>query len=228
MSEIAGLDYEFHDRTLLTAALTHSSYANENRAAGIHSNERLEFLGDSVLGLICARYIFETYKHLPEGELTKLRAAIVCEGSLFELAERLELGPHLLLGRGERLGGGDRRPSVLADATEALLAAVYLDGGMEAAEDLLLPFIREKAEAIVRGHRVIDYKTTLQEIVQKNHQETLSYRLREESGPDHDKHFVIEVLINSNVLATGEGKSKKLAEQEAARAALELMGENPR
>ncbi|MEA5039017.1 MAG: ribonuclease III [Clostridiaceae bacterium] len=225
MSDFPIYEYTFRDRTLLTAALTHSSYANENRDKGCHSNERLEFLGDSILGFICAKYIFETYRQLPEGELTKLRAAIVCERSLYELAGRLELGPRLLLGHGEKQGGGSKRPSVLADAAEAALAAVFLDGGMEAAEGFLLPYIREKAEEVVRGHHSVDYKTALQEIVQKNHQETLSYRLKEESGPDHDKRFVIEVLINSNVLATGEGKSKKLAEQAAARAALEWMGE---
>lgn len=226
MSDFPFCDYTFRDHALLTAALTHSSYANENREKGIHSNERLEFLGDSILGFICAKHIFETYKQLPEGELTKLRAAIVCEYALYELAERLELGPRLLLGHGEKQGGGDQRPSVLADAAEAVLAAVFLDGGMEAAEAFLLPYIQEKAELIVRGRRTADYKTSLQEIVQKNHQETLSYHLKEESGPDHDKRFVIEVLINSNILASGEGKSKKLAEQAAARAALELMGES--
>lgn len=226
MSDFPVYDYTFHDRTMLTAALTHSSYANENREKGCRSNERLEFLGDSILGFICAKYIYETYKQLPEGELTKLRAAIVCENSLYELAQQLQLGNGLLLGNGERQGGGDKRPSVLADAAEAVLAAIFLDGGMEAAERFVLPFIREKAEIIVRGHHTVDYKTSLQEIVQKNHQETLAYRLKEESGPDHDKRFVIEVLINSNVIASGEGKSKKLAEQAAARAALELMGES--
>lgn len=226
MSDFPVYDYTFHDRTMLAAALTHSSYANENREKGCRSNERLEFLGDSILGFICAKYIYETYKQLPEGELTKLRAAIVCESSLHELAQQLQLGSMLLLGNGERQGGGDRRPSVLADAAEAVLAAIFLDGGMEAAERFVLPFIREKAEIIVRGHHTVDYKTSLQEIVQKNHQETLAYRLKEESGPDHDKRFVIEVMINSNVIASGEGKSKKLAEQAAARAALELMGES--
>ncbi len=225
MSDFPHYDYTFQNPALLQNALTHSSYANENREKGIRSNERLEFLGDSVLGLICAQYIYSEYRALPEGELTKLRAAIVCEGSLYAFACQIDLGQRLLLGRGERAGGGSSRPSVLADAVEAVLAAIYLDGGMEAARGFILDFIREKAEEVVKNHRVMDYKTTLQEIVQKNHEEILSYRLKSESGPDHNKRFVMEVLINSNVLAEGVGHSKKLAEQAAARAALELMGQ---
>ena len=225
MSDFTHYEYTFKNPTLLQNALTHSSYANENRDKGVRNNERLEFLGDSVLGLICARYIYSEYRALPEGELTKLRAAIVCEGSLHEFALRINLGDRLLLGRGERSGGGNHRASVLADAVEAVLAAVFLDGGMEAAKGFILPFIKEKAESIVRGAKVVDYKTTLQEIVQKNHEETLAYRLKGEFGPDHDKHFVMEVLINSNVVAEGSGKSKKQAEQAAAKAALALMGQ---
>ena len=225
MSEFPPFDYTFHNPALLQNALTHSSYANENRDRGVRSNERLEFLGDSVLGLICARYIYSEYKNLPEGELTKLRAAVVCESSLYEFACQIGLGQRLLLGRGEKTGGGSKRPSVLADAVEAVLAAVYLDGGFDAAEAFILEFIRQKSESVVRSHATLDYKTTLQEIVQKNHEEVLSYRLKSESGPDHDKRFVMEVLINSNVIAQGSGHSKKLAEQAAAKAALELMGE---
>lgn len=225
MSDFAHFDYTFREPALLQNALAHSSYANENRERGVRSNERLEFLGDSVLGLVCARYIYSEYKNLPEGELTKLRAAVVCEASLYEFACQIGLGDRLLLGRGERAGGGNKRPSVLADAVEAVLAAVYLDGGFDAAEAFILDFIRRKSESVIRSHATMDYKTTLQEIVQKNHEEVLSYRLKSESGPDHNKIFVMEVLINSNVIAQGSGHSKKLAEQAAAKAALELMGQ---
>ncbi|MBM6918646.1 ribonuclease III [Intestinimonas butyriciproducens] len=219
------LGYRFHNDQLRQNALTHSSYANENREKGVRSNERLEFLGDAVLGFICAEYIYSHFRHMPEGELTKLRASIVCEKSLYEYAQRLNLGEHLLLGHGEESGGGRKRPSVLADAVEAMLAAIYLDGGMEAAKGFILDYIKEKAETVSHTRHPLDYKTALQEIVQKNREETLTYRLKGESGPDHDKRFLIELLINSNVIAQGEGRSKKEAEQEAARQALELMGQ---
>lgn len=219
------LDYTFKNPELLKNALTHSSYANEHRDKGVKNNERLEFLGDSVLGLICTKYIWNHYKNMPEGELTKLRSAIVCENSLYEFALELELSDDLLLGKGEKSSGGGRRPSVLSDACEAVIAAVYLDGGFDEAEKFIIGFIKEKAEEIIRSHSTVDYKTLLQEIVQKNHEEVLSYRLKGESGPDHDKRFEVEVLINSNVIACGEGKSKKLAEQAAAKLALELMGQ---
>ncbi len=218
-------DYEFKDKQLLANALCHSSYANENKEKGAKSNERLEFLGDSVLGLICAEYLFEKYQSMPEGELTKLRSTIVCEQSLYEFAESIALGEQLMLGRGELNGGGKTRPSVLADAVEAVLAAIYIDGGIEAARGFILGFIESKARKVTQSQQVVDYKTTLQEIVQKNHEETLSYHVKEESGPDHEKSFVIEVHINSNPIAEGRGKSKKQAEQAAAKAALELMGE---
>lgn len=219
------IGYQFNNQALLKNALTHSSYANENREKGVKSNERLEFLGDSVLGMISAEYIYSGFKDLSEGEMTKLRAVIVCEQSLFEYATELGLGDLILLGKGESIGGGKNRPSLLADAMEALIAAVYLDGGLEQARSFTLPFLKGKAEGTLKSRVASDYKTALQEIVQKNHEETLSYRLKEESGPDHDKRFVIEVLINSNVISTGEGKSKKQAEQAAAKAALELMGQ---
>ena len=219
------INYKFQDVRLLQNALTHSSYANENRDKGAKNNERLEFLGDSVLGFLCAEHIYSEYSGLPEGELTKLRAAVVCEGSLFEFAESIELGEMLLLGRGEKQGGGSRRPSVLADAVEAVLAAIYLDGGMEAARAFIMDFIKRKSAQVVKGQRTMDYKTELQEIVQKNHQETLSYQLVGESGPDHNKTFRVAVYINNNPIAHGEGHSKKTAEQAAAKAALALMGQ---
>ena len=223
IDEIRG--YRFKDPALLTNALCHSSYANEHKDKGVRSNERLDYLGDAVLGMISAEYIYNRYKDLPEGEMTKLRASIVCEQSLYEFAGEIGLGDMLLLGKGEISGGGNKRPSVLADAVEAVLAAIYLDGGIKAAKDFILEFIMNKAETVEKGHISVDYKTTLQEIVQKNHQETLSYHVKSESGPDHDKLFVIEVYINSNPIAEGSGKSKKQAEQAAAKAALELMGQ---
>ena len=216
------LQYTFRDRGLLSEALNHSSYANEHRSAQVSSNERLEFLGDSVLGFVTAEFLFKTYGKLPEGDLTRIRAALVCEQSLYEVARSLELGQHLKLGKGEEAGGGRERQSILADATEAVFAAVYLDGGMDEVRRLIYRVLLSKAPTAEERR---DYKTTLQEIVQKNHEEVLSYRLKSESGPDHDKRFVMEVLINSNVLAEGTGHSKKLAEQAAAKAALELMGQ---
>jgi len=219
------IDYRFKDEGLLQNALTHSSYANENWEKDARSNERLEFLGDSVLSLICAEYVYSAYRDLPEGEMTKLRAAVVCESSLYEFALEIHLGDMLLLGRGEKSGGGKNRPSVLSDTVEAVLAAIYLDGGMGAARGFILDFIRTRCETILKKHQVVDYKTALQEIVQKNREEILSYRVKSESGPDHDKRFVVEAMINSNPVAEGEGRSKKLAEQAAAKAALELMGQ---
>ena len=221
----AAIGYSFQNITLLQNALTHSSYANERWHDSLMSNERLEFLGDSILGMVVAEYLYTNFPNRPEGELTRMRADMVCENSLAKAANQVQLGSHLLLGHGEEQGGGRNRPSLLADAMESVIAASYLDGGMEAAQGFILDFIKRKAEEVVKNHRVMDYKTTLQEIVQKNHEEVLSYRLKSESGPDHDKRFVMEVLINSNVLAEGTGHSKKLAEQAAAKAALELMGQ---
>lgn len=214
------LGYTFNDEAILIRALSHSSYVNENHSAG-DSNERLEFLGDSVLGLITAENFFKNYKKLPEGELTKLRAATVCEKSLAGFARQLELGKYLLLGKGEILTGGRERPSIQADAFEAIIAAIYLDGGMEAARNFVLKYIEE---AIRQQQSIRDYKTMLQEVVQRNPGEIIEYVLTGETGPDHDKRFEIEVHLNSNVIGRGIGKSKKKAEQEAAREALELMG----
>lgn len=214
------LGYTFNDEAILVRALSHSSYVNENHSAG-DSNERLEFLGDSVLGLITAENFFKNYTKLPEGELTKLRAATVCEKSLAGFARQLELGKYLLLGKGEILTGGRERPSIQADAFEAIIAAIYLDGGMEAARNFVLKYIEE---AIRQQQSIRDYKTMLQEVVQRNPGEIIEYVLTGETGPDHDKRFEVEVHLNSNVIGRGIGKSKKKAEQEAAREALELMG----
>ena len=215
------LGYRFRDPRLLEKALTHSSYANEGRH-GLESNERLEFLGDSVLGFVAAKYLFEKETG-PEGELTKLRAAVVCEKALCAYSRELGLGDYLLLGKGERLTGGAERPSILADAFEAVIAAMFLDGGLEPVRGFVLRFVEKEANNQRKRH-FKDYKTTLQEIVQQNPEEKLEYVLTGESGPDHSKQFVVEVHLNSNVIGTGRGRSKKEAEQQAAREALKLMG----
>lgn len=213
------LGYKFKNTQLLRHALTHSSYANEKHLP-YGSNERLEFLGDSVLGVITAEYFFKNFD-LPEGELTKLRASTVCEKSLFAFAKELDLGKYLLLGKGEMRTHGAERPSILSDAFESVIAAIYLDGGKEAAEKFVLRFI---PDAVVQKNNFHDYKTALQEIIQKNPDEHISYVLVGESGPDHDKRFEVEVHLDSNIIGSGVGKSKKLAEQSAAKAALLLMG----
>ena len=215
------IGYEFHNVRLLEQALTHSSYANEGKG-GRESYERLEFLGDSVLGFITARHLYENDR-APEGELTKLRAAVVCEKALCSYSQALGIGRYMRLGRGEAQNGGAERPSILADMYEAVLAAIYLDGGMEPAEKFVLRFIIPEAESQRRRH-FKDYKTALQEIIQQNPGERLEYVLVGASGPDHCKVFKVEVHLNSNVIGKGRGHSKKEAEQLAAREALKLMG----
>lgn len=214
------LGYSFHDSSLLRHALTHSSYANEHRNEGLTSNERLEFLGDSVLGMVVADYLYRTHGQMPEGELTRTRAALVCEESLYEVAKLLELGKYLCLGRGEDAGGGRTRPSILADAVESVLAAVYLDGGIAQARRLIQTLIldREREKAVDR-----DYKTALQELVQRENGSVLSYRAVGEKGPDHAKTFLMEVALNGEPAGRGEGRTKKEAEQMAARAALQRL-----
>lgn len=215
------MGYTFQDSGLLENALTHSSYANEGKGRR-PSNERLEFLGDSVLGFITADDLFRGEKGA-EGELTKLRASLVCEKALSAYAHELHLGEYLLLGRGEKLSGGADRPSILSDAFEAVIAAMYLDGGLEPVREFLLPFLKKEL-ANQRRRKFKDYKTYLQEIVQQNPEERLEYVLTGESGPDHQKKFTVEVHLNSNVIGTGRGHSKKEAEQLAACEALKLMG----
>ena len=220
------IGYTFRDRTLLENALTHSSYANEHRG-GLPSNERLEFLGDSILGLVVADHLYRTRPDLPEGDLTRIRAALVCEESLHEVAQSLDLGSHLLLGKGEEQGGGRRRPSILADATESVFAAVYLDGGMDAASDLIHRVLLDKEREEVVEERRRDYKTDLQELLQRKSVSTLNYRMVGSDGPDHAKVFEAAALLNGEEFSTGTGHSKKEAEQSAARAALEkLKGQN--
>ena len=213
----------FQNKALLENALQHSSYANEHRGGGMRSNERLEFLGDAVLGVVTADYLFRKHPDLPEGDLTRLRAALVCEDSLYEVAQSLELGRHLKLGRGEEQGGGRRRPSILADATESVFAAVYLDGGMEAASELIHRVLLDKGREEAVEERRRDFKTELQELVQRKSGSTLGYRLVGSTGPDHAKVFEAAVLLNGEVFSTGTGHSKKEAEQAAAGAALEKL-----
>ena len=223
MNELqAAIGYTFNDPGLLTEALTHSSYAHEQHK-GMKYNERLEFLGDAVLSIVVSDYIYNHCPDLPEGELTKLRASLVCEKSLFDFAKQIDLGSYLRLSNGERRNGGAKRPSIVADAFEALIAAIYLDGGMEPARQHILRFVIPEIENH-KNHSFKDYKTALQEIIQKNPGERLEYRLVGSSGPDHNKHFKVEVCLNSNVIGRGGGRSKKEAEQQAAREALELMG----
>lgn len=218
--EIIG--YKFKNKRLLHNALSHSSYANE-RKDPLGSNERLEFLGDSVLSIIVSEYLYTHLTNVAEGELTKLRASLVCEKSLHVFARKIRLGDFILLGRGEENTGGRQRASILADAFEAVLAAIYLDGGYKAASHHVLRFMPGDIEHQAKP-AFSDFKTILQEVVQKNPEEQVEYVLVGEEGPDHDKRFVVEVCLNSNVIGKGKGKSKKEAEQLAAREALELMG----
>lgn len=215
------IHYQFRNPVFLEVALTHSSYANEVKHQ-IKYNERQEFLGDAVLSIIVSDYLFNNYT-VPEGELTKLRAAIVCEKSLDVMANKIGLGQYLRLGHGEELTGGRTRPSIIADAFEALIAAIYLDSGIESARTFVLPFVTEMLEH-EDSLSFKDYKTILQEIIQQNPEEKLVYKLVGEKGPDHDKRFLVDVMLNSNVIGRGEGRSKKNAEQMAAKEALELMG----
>jgi ribonuclease-3 len=214
------LGYHFENRALLENALTHSSYANEHKADGLESNERLEFLGDSVLGMVTADYLFRTHPDLPEGDLTRTRAALVCEGSLVEVARALELGRYLKLGKGEDVGGGRERPSIQADAVEAVLAAVYLDGGIGSARKIIRKFILDSEEEKSASR---DYKTALQELVQRESGQVLGYRLIGAEGPDHAKIFSVEVDLNGAAIGQGKGRSKKEAEQNAAKAGMDKL-----
>jgi ribonuclease-3 len=215
------IGYEFREKARLKAALTHSSWANENRKSGAACNERLEFLGDSILGFIVAEFLYTSEPEMPEGQMTRTRAELVCEKSLEKAANDMRLGQFLRLGRGEELSGGRTRPSILADALEAVVAAVYLDGGIEPTARLVKRFIFPQLETGTQA--ASDYKTALQELVQKRSGRTLTYQLVSESGPDHMKHFAVEVRLNGEMKGTGSGRSKKEAEQAAAKNALEAL-----
>ena len=215
------IGYRFQNITLLQNALTHSSYANERWHNSLLSNERLEFLGDSILGMVVAEYLYKQFPDRPEGELTKMRADMVCETSLAAIAEKIGLGQHLLLGHGEDRLGGRSRASILADAVESVIAASFLDGGMAAAKSFIEKFVLTNVP-VKRMHNT-DYKTALQELVQQKKNQTLTYVLTGESGPDHDKVFCVDVLLNDQRIGSGTGSSKKRAEQSAAQSALEVM-----
>ena len=214
----AAIGYHFKDITLLQNALSHSSYANERWHDSLKSNERLEFLGDSILGMVTAEYLYRNFPDRLEGDLTRMRADMVCERALAMVAERIDLGTHLLLGRGEETGGGRARDSILADAVESVIAACFLDGGMEPARRFINTFVL--TEVPVKKLRNTDYKTGLQELVQQKKGQTISYVLVGESGPDHDKQFMVQVSLNGRVVGQGSGTSKKRAEQAAAKAAM--------
>ena len=215
----ARLGYSFSDRSLLENALTHSSFANEQRAAGYASNERLEFLGDSVLGMVTADKLYHLFPDMPEGKMSRLRAELVCEQSLHAVAVQLGLGQYLRLGRGEERSGGRERPSILADAVEAVIAAMYLDGGIEPARSFILGHVLVGLDA-GKIHHVVDYKTELQEQVQRKADQHISYELIGTTGPDHNKRFTMAVRLNGTEIGRGDGRSKKEAEQAAAKAAL--------
>ena len=215
------LNYTFKNSELLKNALTHSSYANENRAEGISSNERLEFLGDSVLGFVTAKHLYSMQPTLSEGKMTRLRAELVCEQSLYGVALDLDLGRYLRMGHGEEKNGGRTRPSILADAVEAVIAAMFLDGGIAAPESFIERMILSPES--IEAHHAADYKTELQELIQQKNGQVLTYAPTGESGPDHAKVFSASVSLNGEVIGEGSGRTKKEAEQAAACQALKKL-----
>jgi ribonuclease-3 len=222
------IGYSFRDDSLLLVALTHSSSSNEIRSRGksVDCNERLEFLGDSVLSLIVSEYLYEHYSHIDEGEMSRIRAAVVCESALAKYAKQISLGDYIFLGHGEEINNGRERPSITSDAFEALIAAVYLDSNsIEPLRKIILPFITEEISVISDTSSFVDHKTELQQIVQQLTGEKLEYVLVGESGPDHSKMFEIEARLNSNVIGKGKASSKRKAEQLAAKEALKLFGQ---
>lgn len=217
------INYIFKNKELLALAFTHSSYANENKKGKHENNERLEFLGDAVLDMVVSEYMYKTFPEMPEGELTKLRAGVVCEPSLAKLAREFDFGSYLLLGKGEESTGGRNRDSILADAFEAVIGAVCIDGGILVASSYIMSYMEQEIEQMKKSFRTIDCKTRLQEVIQKASKNPVTYAIIDEIGPDHDKIFVAEVYHDGEVLGKGEGKSKKEAEQSAAFDALEKL-----
>lgn len=219
------LDYKFKDIKLLNLAMTHSSYSNENRMTLVENNERLEFLGDAILNLVVSQYLYKKYPNHPEGELTKIRAKVVCEPSLAYAAKKIEIGKYLLLGKGEEATGGRERESILADAAEAIVGALYIDSGLKTTNEVLLRnFESDIVHAVAKGDLFIDYKTELQEIIQKKGKSNMEYVVTKEEGPDHNKKFYIDVVVNKETIGTGRGRNKKDAEQMAAKEALIRLG----
>ena len=217
------IGYRFRNRKLLETALTHSSFANERHDSGEESYERLEFLGDSILGHITADYLYHHEPPIPEGRMTRLRAELVCEQSLHRIAQRLELGKYMRLGKGEERTHGRERPSILADMVESILAAMYLDSGsLEEPRRFVMNELLLQAD-LGEQHRSEDYKTALQELIQRKPNQIISYEMLSQSGPDHDKTFVFQILVNGVPVGQGRGRSKKEAEQMAAREALESL-----
>jgi ribonuclease-3 len=217
------LDYSFRDASLLQSALVHTSYVNERPGRTLESNERLEFLGDAVLGVVVAHRLYELRPESPEGELTVLRAWLVRQSTLARWARQLGLGPHLMLGRGEARGGGRDRPALLSRGFEAVIGAVYLDGGLEAASTVLLPFVDNELQTGFSPQRVVDAKSRLQQVTQARFESTPVYNLVDHSGPGHAPVFVVEVKAGPEILARGSGHSKRAAQQAAAHAALQMM-----
>ncbi len=214
------LGYEFKNKELLETALTHSSYANEHR---VQDNERLEFLGDSVLSVIISEHIFKRLVGVNEGELSKFRATLVCETSLAAMSKKISLNKYIRLGKGEAASGGSQRPSIVSDAFEALLAAIFLDAGMEFAKQWVLNLMHDSIDSVLAGNGYEDYKTMLQEKMQHGTKGKVTYNTVAETGADHNKSFSVEVLIDGKVICRGSGRSKKDAEQHAARMALKKL-----
>ncbi len=214
------LGYEFKNIKLLKKALTHTSYAYENK---VESNEKLEFLGDSILEFVSSEYLYENYTKLKEGEMTKVRATVVCEKSLYKVAKMHNFSDFLYLGKSEKMSGGKTRPAILADSVEAIIAAMFLDGGLEPVKKFIIENLKDDIESATKHVGIKDYKTVLQEKLQEHGEVLIQYNIINEKGPDHDKSFDSEVKCNGKVLATGSGKSKKQAEMQAAKKALEKL-----